>query len=654
MLHRIQPKKRLIIVSAVLLLIGLCCFLFFKIKKRHRPLSAPPLAATFRKKHFETGVLLLSEFNDLENVKGRTISAEKSSSGIKSCKFSLSAEYGYAYIKKLADLPSFKTLRSVQLDIKCWARNDLAGAQYLLAVEDKTGKNIAELSKPVVCYKTYEWNSLRFTYRIDPKLLDAENTIKLYAWNKGLREFYVDDISVSFFGEKDKNAAGGHAYKSNTFYDFESPDSALSTQSHYIKQGIAHSGKSSFDLGNGDEYGPIVNRQFGDVCAELVKKVNMSVWVYPLTDNATVELAVSLFGPQDKSYFWQGKTVGPAFLPKEKWTKINASTMLPAEGSTPDDVIQAIVRNKGKTKMLIDDMEVVYDDMAEPAGNPSSIDPTALYEKKYTAGRNKPPFQTLFLQKQEINNNNGTFITDQKSPYGTSDLSPGNNFLVGDFVPDKNGLDEIICLKKNSQGMVSWSPETHRFITLWENANSADSIWNAGNDFYSGDFNSDKKADVLVVNKKTKDWGIINFNGESWKTMGKGTGPKPEWINKKEPPASDIIQPADVVLQGNFADEKTSVLRFSTSWRFELQWLMPEADSYTILGNVDFKGYPDDHNPKYYEFVKIIAGNFTDNKKASLIVIMRNCADADFNGKACRKYENLDYLPNSTQLYQFE
>src|SRR6218665_898994 len=123
MLHRARHKKRLIIISCLLILLGLSCIFVFKLKKRSRPLSAPPLASTFRKKHFDGGALLLSIFNDLENMKEKNISPEKSFSGIRSCKFSLSNEYGFAVSKKISEIPSFNTLRFVQLDIQYYPRN---------------------------------------------------------------------------------------------------------------------------------------------------------------------------------------------------------------------------------------------------------------------------------------------------------------------------------------------------------------------------------------------------------------------------------------------------------------------------------------------------------------------------------------------------
>ncbi|MBA3704654.1 MAG: hypothetical protein H0W84_01750, partial [Bacteroidetes bacterium] len=60
---------------------------------------------------------------------------------------------------------------------------------------------------------------------------------------------------------------------------------------------------------------------------------------------------------------------------------------------------------------------------------------------------------------------------------------------------------------------------------------------------------------------------------------------------------------------------------------------------------------PNDYNPKYYEFVKIIPGNFISSTFSSLLILMQNCGDTDFNGIHCDKIENVPYLPNSTQLY---
>ena len=77
-------------------------------------------------------------------------------------------------------------------------------------------------------------------------------------------------------------------------------------------------------------------------------------------------------------------------------------------------------------------------------------------------------------------------------------------------------------------------------------------------------------------------------------------------------------------------------------------------DGKNWIGTVDFKGYSNDYNPKYYEMVKIIAGNFVSPKQTSLLVMMCNCADKNFDGKHCNTIENLPYLPNSTQLYSIE
>ena len=116
--------------------------------------------------------------------------------------------------------------------------------------------------------------------------------------------------------------------------------------------------------------------------------------------------------------------------------------------------------------------------------------------------------------------------------------------------------------------------------------------------------------------------------------------------------AEAFFKNSDEVLVGNFDnDTEQEFLKLNTDWRFDLKQIDMDANGFNISYVIDFKGYAKDHNPKYYEFVKIVSGNFSSKDQTSLLVMMRNCADADFNGKACKQFENLPYLPNSTQLY---
>ena len=116
-----------------------------------------------------------------------------------------------------------------------------------------------------------------------------------------------------------------------------------------------------------------------------------------------------------------------------------------------------------------------------------------------------------------------------------------------------------------------------------------------------------------------------------------------------------IFKPTDITFSGDYyGDTKLEILKYNTDWRFDLKLLEKEKEGYTILGNVDFKGYSNDYNPKYYEFTKLVSGRFINANQTSLLVISCNCADEKFDGKHCTKFENIPALPNSVGIYSID
>ena len=93
-------------------------------------------------------------------------------------------------------------------------------------------------------------------------------------------------------------------------------------------------------------------------------------------------------------------------------------------------------------------------------------------------------------------------------------------------------------------------------------------------------------------------------------------------------------------------------MRYNRDWRYDLKEIAFSDSAYHILNNIDFTGYSADHNPKYYEVLKLIPGRFTGNQ-VSFIVIGRNCKNKDYNGKECSEYEDLPELPDFISVYSF-
>ena len=587
------------VTGLLILIISGFLIAYFFLRKNNTP-DVLPVNKELTKDSVITKSLLKENF-DFENFDGAT--NEKAASGKKSYKLTAAIEYGFGANKFIKDIPNYQNLKTIELDMKCWMKKKV-DAVYVVSVEDAKGKSIYWESKPIDRGKNEEWCNLHCAYVLKPEAINAEYIIKIYPWNKTKKEFYIDDLVVDYKGTEMINSAVSTAQSSGTnyFYDFEKTDGLTGTES--IKKTTAHSGIMACDLTGGREYGPLVIKKVGEISNTPFKKISTSVWVYPLTDKPNLVLTASITNEKNENLFWNGKSTETSPCPKNKWTKLNMSCDLPVDKITLESKIQVNVWNKGKTDLIVDDMEIVYGESTDRRGEASTIDANTIYEKKYVSQRNKPPFKTIYFVKQEINNGNSTCITaDKNNP--SADFSPNDEYLVGDFIKDKNNLDELVCIRNNKLTMFSYAPESKGFKLVWEGTNCLDSL----------------KHKI----------GNTNLN------------------NKSE------FKSTDIIYDGNYyGDGKNEFLKLNTDWRFDLKLLEKDKDGYSILGNVDFKGYPNDNNPKYYEFVKIVAGKFIDSKKTSLIVMMRNCADDNFKGIHCNQFENLPSMPNSTQLYSLE
>jgi hypothetical protein len=225
--------------------------------------------------------------------------------------------------------------------------------------------------------------------------------------------------------------------------------------------------------------------------------------------------------------------------------------------------------------------------------------------------------------------------------------------------------------------------------------------------FLSLDADGDKISELLAV-KPDGSWMMMKYTGQGWKMLGKNGGNSvPEWIFNEgknvlsagkftsrfdrdmlltvtkdksrnssrytlrwfdpatgrfmpfftgsEGPfgrviGKDTLGTGDCFFTGNFGING-AFLRYNRNWRFDLKMIAFNDTTYRILGNVDFTGYGKDHNPKYFEILKIIPGDFTAPGKTSLLVIGRNCKKQDGTTGKCIEFEDRPDLPATIQLY---
>jgi len=114
----------------------------------------------------------------------------------------------------------------------------------------------------------------------------------------------------------------------------------------------------------------------------------------------------------------------------------------------------------------------------------------------------------------------------------------------------------------------------------------------------------------------------------------------------------DTLKLEDQIMAGHFQPGKPlSFLRYNRDWRYDLKEIRFNDSTFRILTSVDFSGFDGDHNPKYYEILKLHAGNWIDPAITSILVIGRNCKDPGYNGSKCSEYEENPDLPSTLQIY---
>ena len=577
---------RRIIILFIIVALGFVGSYYFLKRKTTSDISQDK--KSIEKKDSVATVSLFTETHDFENEAGT--STDKAASGSKSLKLSPEVEYGLNITKQIKEISNYQNLRQINVELKCLATKKIE-ALYVLAIDDAAGKNIFWDGKPITCDKIGSWCTLHFSYEIKPDAVKSGSIIKLYPWNKAKELFYIDDISLQYMGIENRGETNTNQNSTtNFFYDFETPDGLTGTES--IKQTTAHSGKMACDLTGGKEYGPIVSKTVSQVSSSVLKKVSASVWVYPLTDKTNAVLTTGVTNTKGENIFWGGKGTENMVCPKNKWTKINAAFILPSDKLSMDNKINVNIWNKGRTDLIIDDLEIVYGENNDRKGEKSTIDGNSIYENKFVSQKNKPPFKTIYFNKQTIN----------CSVF--ADFTPNEMYVALNFLHDKNKLEQLIHIKDGIAEIYAYLPESKEFKKVSVRPMSADS---------------------LLKSKKEPD------NDKSFFT------------------------PTDVTYNGDyFGDNNNEILKYNSDWRFDMKLIEHKADGFNIIGTVDFKGYSNDYNPKYYEFTRIISGRFINANQSSLIVISCNCAAPAFPRTKCEHFKNIATLPNSVGVYSIE
>lgn len=125
------------------------------------------------------------------------ISNEKAFSGSKSSHLKSLDEFGVTFDRKLETFENYQKLSKVSCSFKIYTENTLNDLYAVMTI-DSDGKSVQWDAKPVANVATNNWTDVSFTFNISSEYLSGSNRIKLYCWNKGKNNYYMDDLKIEF------------------------------------------------------------------------------------------------------------------------------------------------------------------------------------------------------------------------------------------------------------------------------------------------------------------------------------------------------------------------------------------------------------------------------------------------------------------------
>ena len=224
-------------------------------------------------------------------------------------------------------------------------------------------------------------------------------------------------------------------------------------------------------------------------------------------------------------------------------------------------------------------------------------------------------------------------------------IFPSTKLVCGDFNGDK--LSEILAVNENgSWAMLKFSnrKEGGKWEVITTGGSAPMTAWNSAEKrvkITSGRFLKGINRDVLLTVFSDQQGFKSGFMLHSFNPSGNNfishfSGKQNQ---QGKTIGRDTLKTTDVFYIGDFnGDGEHEVFRYNRDWRYDLKQISFNDTTFRVIGNVDFRGYPEDQNPKYYEHLRLV--RFVDSGLPEFLIIAGNSKE-------------YPYLPNTIQCYSF-
>ncbi|HNY44182.1 MAG: hypothetical protein ACOX0V_12330 [Bacteroidales bacterium] len=150
-------------------------------------------------------------------------------------------------------------------------------------------------------------------------------------------------------------------------------------------------------------------------------------------------------------------------------------------------------------------------------------------------------------------------------------------------------------------------------------------------------FYNEETEEVLIIFQETEkvkyEFFTYCINENMWKHSTNCSNTSIQYFDKLD------LQSEYFLIDYN-GDGVFELLKFNRTNKFNLKLLSFDFRSYKILYEIDFKGFENSQNPKYYEKLKILTGNFADIRGSEVIIFQDNV-------------NKVDWLNQKTEIYSF-
>jgi len=553
------------------------------------------------------------------------------------------------------------------------------------------------------------------------------------------------------------------------YYDFEVDPKNGNNPA--LEKGIAHSGQYSAKAFGKNSYSISIERKAIDVGLDNLGAISMSAWVYVFPGKNEPIGSLVFAASHDKiNVAWKAVTAIGSGVPRGKWFKISGLFDLSDVTFKPDYKLVFYFWNTSSADFLMDDLYVVFGGPKPRKGDSTLVN--LSNGAPFTPKFNAPPYPFHYLVKNDINNDNASFLIKNRN-YKEGDISPYDRIYSGHFISDPRSTEDILVINKSgipemfsfcrdknefreiipvippdiqaiiqsseiltgnfsgtgSQVLISGPKgiiigEFDKVTNICGGSNLKTSFktllkssinpFPAGsNHLVTGDFDGNKMVEILstaedgswklyrfdkgkkdalqiiasgennpliwntkqftfkistgrflqkysqdllltVYTDKSKKgylWSLLRFDQASLsftscfnsrQTMGKTIG-------------LDTLKPGDEFFTGSFDNSgNVKVFRYNHDWRYDLKEIRFNDSTFQILANIDFAGFESDHNPKYFEILKLLPGMLISNKWDSFLVIGKNCKKGDTKEKNSYEFAEYPALPSAIRVFTYQ